>query len=419
LVRPFLEASLPSNRYRVPYLPIGSTFGSDEIEALVRVLQSGEKLSCGPERDAFEAEFAEYTGAAHVLSLTNCTVALEMATYLLNLQPGDEVVAATQSYQANVTSLLNLPITVKFCDIDPDTLNVSPQSFAELVTDRTRALYLVHHGGTPADMASIMDTANRHAIRVVEDCAHALGARYHGQAPGTLGHLGCWSFQSYKNISTLGEGGALTIADPAWAEVVRRIRAIEPDADFRPQSASPFSNYSMPADAIERHAKNAYVEDCVALRNPGTNSTLAEPAAAVGRVQLRRLDSFVARRREIADRLDKGLEGIPGIRAQPRRPGIDSGHHLYTFFLDSAAGIDHDAFVARLDVEGIQIQLRYFPIHLLPEWRRLGHGIGECPVAERVWFHEQVNLPIYPQLENWQIDFMVETVHTVMQEFTA
>lgn len=410
---------MSSNRYRVPYLPAGSTFGQEEIDAVARVLQSGGKLSCGPERDAFEAEFAAYTGATYVMSLTNCTVALEMATYLLNLQPGDEVIAATQTYQANVTPLLNLPVTVKFCDIDPDTLNVSPESFADLVTDRTRALYLVHHGGIPADMAPIMEIANQRGVWVVEDCAHALGAQYHGQTPGTLGHIGCWSFQSYKNMSTLGEGGAVTLADPTWADVVRRIRAIEPDADFQPQSPSPFFGYATPTDSIERHAKNAYIEDCVALRHPGTNSTLAEPAAAVGRVQLARLDAFVTRRREIADHLDKGLAGIPGIRVQPRRPGVDSAHHLYTFFLDPATAIDRDAFIARLDADGIQVQLRYFPIHLLPEWRRLGHGIGECPVAERVWFREQVNLPIYPQLENWQIDFMVETVHAAMQEFTT
>ena len=410
---------MPSDRYHVPYLPVGSTFGHEEVDAVARILRAGEDLSCGPERDAFEAEFAAHTGAAYALSLANCTIALEMATYLLNLQPGDEVVAATQTYQANVTPLLGVPVTVRFCDIDPDTLNVSPQAFAGLVTERTRALYLVHHGGVPADMDPIMDVANRHGIRVVEDCAHALGARYHGRVPGTLGHLGCWSFQSYMNLSTLGEGGALTLADPAWADLVNRIRAIEPDADFQPRHTSPFPNHATPADAVERHAKNAYVEDCAALRHPGTNSTLPEPAAAVGRVQLRRLDAFVARRGQIADRLDRGLKGISGIRVQPRRAGVDSAHHLYTCFLDPATGVDRDAFVARLDARGVQIQLRYFPVHLLPEWRRLGHGVGECPVAERVWFREQVNLPIYPQLEDWQIDFMVETVRDVMREFTA
>lgn len=410
---------MPGDRYVVPYLPTGSTFGTEEIEAVGRILRSGEKLSCGPQRDLFEAEFAAYTGARHVVSLANCTVALELATYLLRLQPGDEIIAATQTYQANVTPLLNLPVTVRFCDIDPDSLNVSPESFTDLVTDRTRALYLVHHSGLPADMARIMPVADRHGIRVIEDCAHALGARYHGRSAGVLGHLACWSFQAYKNISTLGEGGALSTADAAWADIIRRIRSIEPDADFEHRPESPFPGFSEPADGIERHEKNAYVEDCVSLRHPGTNSTLAEPSAAVGRVQLRRLDSLVARRRAIADRLDKGLAKIGGVHVQPRRSGIESSHHLYTFFVDPAAGLERDVLVRRLDERGIQIQLRYFPVHLLPEWRHRGHRLGECPVAERVWFREQVNLPIYPQLDDWQVDFMVETVGAVVRELVG
>lgn len=405
-----------SKPYLVPYLPTGSTFGQEEVDAVVRVLRSGEKLSCGPERDAFEAEFKAYTGACHALSLTNCTIALELATYLLDLHPGDEVIAATQTYQANVTPLLGARVAVRFCDVDPNTLNVSPAAFASLITGRTKALYVVHYGGAPAEMDLIMSIANEHGIQVIEDCAHALGASYRGRAPGTHGHFGCWSFQSYKNISTLGEGGMLTLSEHRHADAVARLRAIEPDADFVRRAGSPFARYEAPEDDIERHAKNAYVEDCVALRHPGTNSTLCEPAAAVGRVQLRRLDAFVERRREIATRLDSGLRGIPGIRTQACRAGIGSAHHLYTFFLDPAANVERDDFIRRLDAYGIQIQLRYFPVHLLPEWRMLGHGLGECPIAERIWFHEQVNLPIYPQMEGWQIDFMVETVHRTMRE---
>lgn len=407
------------SQFMVPYLPVGSTFGQEEVDVVARVLHGGGRLSCGPERDAFEREFAVYAGVPYALSLTNCTVALELATYLLMLRPGDEVIAATQTYQANVAPLLASPATVRFCDIDPDTLNVSPAAFESLVTARTRALYMVHHGGYPADMDAIMATAGAHGIVVVEDCAHALGARYHGRSPGGLGHLGCWSFQSYKNISTLGEGGMLTLRDPTWAGAITRIRAIEPDADFVPRPDPSLAGWAEPDDLVERHAKNAYTEDCQVLRHPGTNSTLAEPAAAVGRVQLRRLDRLVARRRKIADRLDRGLAAIAGLRTQPRRAGVDSAHHLYTCFADPATGVGRDRLAAELVDRGIEVQLRYFPVHLLPEWRRLGHGIGECPVAERVWFDEQLQLPIYPQLADWQVDYLVETLAAAMKDLGA
>lgn len=410
---------MPPDTFTVPYLPVGSVFGQEEIDAVARVLRGGGRLSWGPERDAFEREFADRIGVPYAASLTSCTVALEFATYLIGLRPGDEVIAATQTYQASVSPLLPLPVTVRFCDVDPDTLNVSPEAFASLITDRTRALYLVHHGGNPADMDAIMQIATAHDITVVEDCAHALGARYKGRSPGGLGHIGCWSFQSYKNISTLGEGGMLTLRNAAWAAVANRIRAIEPDADFVLRSEPGIGAHDAPKDDLERHAKNSYEQDCVAVRHPGTNSSLTEPAAAVGRVQLRRLSGLVARRREVAERLDAGLAELPAIRTQPRRAGLESAHHLYTCYLDPQTGIDRDELARNLVRRGIQVQLRYFPVHLLPEWRRAGHGLGECPVAERIWFHEQLQLPCHPQLADWQVDLMVESVADAVRELGA
>lgn len=410
---------MTADPFTVPYLPVGGDVADAEVEAVTRVLRSGQGLSCGPERDAFEREFAEYAGVPYALSVTNCTVALEFATYLLGLRGGDEVIAATQTYQATVTPLLALPVTVRFCDVDANTLNISPAAFESLITERTRALYLVHYGGYPADMRQIMKIAAEHGIAVVEDCAHALGAQYHGQVPGSFGDFGCWSFQSYKNITTLGEGGMLTCKDPHRAHVVSRIRAIEPDADFVTRSDQSLDGMPAPQDDVERHAKNAYLDQCIDLRHPGTNSTLCEPAAAAGRVQLLRLAEFVSRRRQIADRLDAGLAEIGGITTQARTPGVRSAHHLYTCFLDPATGIARDSLAQRLYACGIQVQLRYFPVNLLPEWRLRGHGLGECPTAERIWFHEHINLPIYPQLADWQVDFMIEQMGSAMRELGA
>jgi perosamine synthetase len=225
-----------NGKYVVPYLARGSVFGDVEFDALRAVLASDETLSCGKQRDLFEEEFASYIGVPYAVSVTNCTVALEMATYLVGLQPGDEVIAATQTYQATIQPLLGLgDITVRFCDIDPDSLNVDPECVRALAGPRTRAIYLVHHGGVCADMDPIMRVAEEHGIIVIEDSAHALGGHYNGRIPGALGHIGCFSFQSYKNISTLGEGGMITVREPRWNEILRRIRAIEPDADFRPR----------------------------------------------------------------------------------------------------------------------------------------------------------------------------------------
>lgn len=398
-------------RYQVPYIPLGSTLGDLELQAVQRVITSGESLSCGIERERFEEEFAAYVGVPHAISVTNCTVALELATYLANIGPGDEVIAPTQTYQATVQPLLGRDdITVRFCDVDPDTLNIDPGHLQSLISDKTRAIYLVHYGGTPVDMTAVTALARDYGVIVVEDCAHSLGASYHAEVPGSLGDIGCFSFQSYKNMTTLGEGGMITVKDERLAEVLRRIRAIEPDADFRPRSSTTLAGHAPPTDAVFRHDKNAYTDDCVKLRHPGTNSTLAEPAAAVGRVQLQRLPEFTERRTAIAERLDAGLRAVPGIRVQIRSADVVSAHHLYTCFLDPAAGISRDALIDALDEAGIEVVQRYFPIHLLPEWRHRGHGPGECPVAERLWFDEQINLPIYPQMADAQVEYVISTL---------
>jgi perosamine synthetase len=395
----------PATPFPVPYSPVGTCLGRAELDAVERTVTSGRSLSCGDERRAFEAEFSQLTGAAHTLSLTNCTIALELATYLLNLEPGDEVITTPLSYQATITPLLMGPARVVFADIDPDTLNIDPASVERLMTRRTKAVYLVHYGGSLADMEALRSFCAPRGIRIVEDCAHSLGAEDEGYRPGDQGALACFSFQSYKNISTLGEGGAISLDDPDEAAVLHRITSIEPDADFAPRASTSLGPHPRPGDAVFRHEKNAYVEDCVALRHPGTNSTLAEPAAAVGRVQLKRLDELVEARRRIAERLDRVLAAADGARSAGARPGTRSAHHLYSALLEPSA-YSQDAVLQALIAGGVEVQQRYFPLHLLPEWRFHGSCYGDCPVAEQVWFHQLVNLPIYPQMTERQLSHL-------------
>jgi perosamine synthetase len=402
-------------RFVVPYKPIGTTYGPAEIEALLACISAEDTLSCGPQRDAFEREFAELVGARHAVSVTNCTVALELATYLCDLRPGDEVIATCQSYQATTTPLLCGPATVRFADVDPMTLNISPDAIERLLTSRTRAIFLVHYGGEMADLTAISELVAGRNIVIVEDCAHALGASRDGVGPGSTAGIGCFSFQSYKNISTLGEGGMLTTNNDDWAERLRRIRSIEPDATYRARASSRLGPHRAPSDGVLRHEKDAYTADCIQVRHPGTNSTLPEPAAAVGRVQLGRLGELVARRTAIATALDGALREIHGVTVQERPAKAPSAHHLYTFFVEPSSRVPQQHLLGALLESGIEIQQRYFPIHLLAEWRRLGNNVGQCPRAEQTWFERQVNLPIYPQLTDHQLNYMIDTVTTALR----
>ncbi|KJY42624.1 aminotransferase DegT [Streptomyces sp. NRRL B-1568] len=404
---------LSNSAYHVPFQRRGSIVGEADLTALAELVHSGEPLSSGVWRDRFERRFAELTGARHALSVTSGTVALELAYQLIGLAPGDEVIATPQTFQATVQPLLAHDVTVRFCDVDPDTLNMDPAVLESLITERTRAIALVHYGGLPADMARILAVARSRGIVVIEDCAHALGARYQGAGPGSLGDIGCFSFHSTKNITTLGEGGMITVNRDDWAERVDRLRSNEVDGVYLPPHQPreeepgllPWMKFS--ADVYRRTA--------VGIRHAGTNATMSEAAAAVGLVQLDSLERFTERRRWIAARLDEAVSAFPGVRLHKAPEGSTHAYHLYTFFLGAGREV-REHFVRGLDARGVEVQLRYFPLHLLPEWRLRGHRRGECPQAERVWFDEHLNLPCHPGLSDAQVDHLVEAVTESLRE---
>ena len=388
--------------WRVPYRSRGSMLGSAEVAALERLFASDLSLSCGTERDAFEEEFRGVVGAEYAISLTNCTVALEFATFLIGLRQGDEVISVSQTYHATVQPLVDKGVRVVFCEVDPTTLNVDLSHLESLITSRTRAVYVVHHGGRCIDLNALGDLASSHDLRVVEDCAHALPSMSRGQHAGTL-DIGCFSFQSYKNISTLGEGGMLTVRRAAENERARAARSIEPVASYRKRSQP--AEISITDRRVYWHHRDSFDRDCTSIEWAGTNSTLAEPACAVGRVQLSRLGEFAARRAAIAKRYDAGIRELPGVELLAGTRGGDvHANHLYTFRLTAGAEA-RDFLLGVLIDSGVEIQQRYFPVHLMPEWR-LKSGETKLPVTERVWFGEQVQLPIYPQL----VDHVITSV---------
>jgi len=399
--------------YVVPYSGQGSILGLQTIEALARTLQQ-DTLAYGPMRDRFEAEFAEYTGVKYAHSTTNCTTALYLSVQLLGLTPQDEVIVTPQTFWATIRGLQATGVKLRFADIDPNSLNIDPATIEDKITSRTKAIYLVHLGGLMADMDPIMDIARRHNLYVVEDCAHAPGAEHKGRKAGSIGDIGCFSFHSLKNMSTIGEGGMITFSRDEWAEMVRPLSSIGVVYRRRPRVEERFGPYPKPSHRYGDHAAGAYTYDCDGPVLVGNNYRMSEGAAAVGSVQLRKLDDLNEMRRRIGRRLDEGLSQIEGIRVQQELEGYKHIYHLYVFFyqpLQDGTNQEKEELIRILDEEeGVEIVNRYFPIHLLPEIRAQGHDFGECPVAERVWFEQHVNLPIYPALRPDQVDYMIEAV---------
>lgn len=407
-------------QFVVPYAGVSNALGADEIAAVTRALRQ-QTLSMGPLGRQFEERFAGMLGARHAQATSSCTTALFLAAQVLGLEAGDEVITTPQTFWVTTWPLQARGCTVRFADVDPDSLNIDPDSVASLVTPRTRSIWVVHHGGRAVDMDPIIEIAAKYGLSVVEDCAHAPGATYKGRRVGTIGDIGCFSFHSLKNMTT-GEGGAFVTSDDALAEKARELGTIHTWGPQVERGTDRIGPYRRPAYYQDPHVRSAFTKSYRDDRYLiGNNYRMSEVSAALGLAQLEKLEQLNKRRQKIAQRLDEGLAGVPGITVQRRRPEAPSIYHLYTIFYDAAVvGAAKDDFIKLLEqVEGIEIVLRYFPIHLLPEFRALGHEFGECPVAEKAYFEHQVQLPIYTQLTDRQIDHMITGVRRTVRTLSG
>ncbi len=398
-------------QWKVPYSGISNRLGLEEAEALVRVLRQ-DSLMRGPAVREFEQGFCAFSGAKHALAVTSCTTALFLSAKVLGLQPGDEVITTPQTFWVTTWPMLEHGCTIRFADIDPNSLNINPATIEPLVTARTKAIYVVHHGGQSVDMDPVMEIARRHHLKVVEDCAHTPGATYKGRHVGTIGDIGCFSFHSLKNMTT-GEGGMFITDDDKLYEYAAALGTIHMYGELQERADKRIGPYTEPIYYKDWHAKSAFNMDYVDGRFlVGNNYRMSELQAAVGVVQLRKLPELNARRRAIARQLNDGLRGLLGITIQEEQPFAHHVYHLYTFFYDpEVVGASKDDFIRYMEQEeGIQIVVRYFPIHLLSEFRALGYDYGLCPVAEDTYFEHQIQLPIYNHLTEQQIEHMIAGV---------
>ncbi len=402
--------------FTVPYAGVSNRLGAKEAAAVTAAL-SQDTLAMGPLAARFEEDFAALLGARHVQATSSCTAALFLAAQVLELEAGDEVITTPQTFWVTTWPLQALGCELRFADIDADSLNIDPAAVEALITSRTRSIWVVHHGGQAVDLDPIVALASRYDLSVVEDCAHAPGARYKGRCVGTIGDVGCFSFHSLKNMTT-GEGGAFVTGRDDLAEKARALGTIH---TWGPMTARPdprIGPYRRPAYYRDPHVVSSFERDYAGGSYlVGNNYRMSELAAAVGLVQLGKLAALNERRREIANRLDEGLAGLEGITLQRERPHAPHVHHLYTLFFEpDVVGAQRDDLSRLLqEHEGVEIVLRYFPIHLLPELRARGHAYGECPVAERTYFERQVQLPIYDHLTDDQIAHMIAAVRRSVQ----
>ncbi len=343
--------------------------------------------SMGPRVAAFEDAFADFCGASHAIAVSSGTAALQLALLAAGCGPGDEVVLPSLNFVAAANVVTHTGATPVFCDIGgPHDLNLDPGDLEAALGPSTRAVVVLHYGGFPCDMDAVRRITDPRDIVVIEDAAHAPGATWHGRRCGTLGLVGCFSFFTNKNLP-VGEGGMLVTDDDAIAERVRLLRS-----------------HGMTTLTWDRHRGHAHSYDVV---TEGFNYRLDELRAAIGLVQLGRLETGNAARAQIAARYRAALDGVQGLQFPFSEPEAQeaSAHHLAVVLLPPGARRE----VARgaLDRRGIQTSVHYPPIHRFSAYAARSHRPlpRTDDVAERV-----LTLPLFPQLEADQVEVVIESL---------
>jgi dTDP-4-amino-4,6-dideoxygalactose transaminase len=328
--------------------------------------------------------------------LSSGTAALHALYAAMGIGRGDVVVTSPLTFAATANAAVYLGARVEFADIDPSTGLIDPAAADALMSTSVRLIVGVDYAGLPADYDALQPLADKAGATLLADAAHSLGARDHGREVGTLAHGTVLSFHPVK-IITSGEGGAVLTSDGSLRESVARFRShgIQRDPDQM------------------RRSDGAWYHEMVSL---GYNYRMTDIQAALGGSQLRKLDHFLRRRRDIAGRYDVELSDVPGLDLPGRREGTEPAWHLYVVRV-----VEKDrrrAFFDALRRQGLGVQVHYLPVYRHPFYEDLGYRSGLCPVAED-FYARAVSLPIFPAMTESDVDRVVDTVHRTAAEILA
>ncbi len=373
-------------KVRARPFPPWPVLGEEDVEAVAQVLRSGRLTQLtGGAVTAFEEAFAEWHGVRHCIATSSGTTAIHTILAALDIGPGDEVIVPAHTFIASATPVLHQRATPVFADIDERTYCLSPESVAQPITARTKAIIAVHLNGHPADMEPLLALAEPRRIAVIEDAAQAHGALYRGKKVGTIGRAGCFSFWEDKIMTTGGEGGCVITSDDALAERMRRIRH---------HGEGP----------LEGERGYYHLE-------LGYNYRMTSMQAATGLVQLRRLDEYLEARRHNAAYLSERLGEIDALEPPFVAEYAVHSYYKYICRLRPETGIDIGEFVRAVVAEGIPISRRYpTPLPKQPVFR--GLNAAPCPTAERL-AGELFTLLVHPTVTTADLDDVVSAIGKV------
>jgi len=382
-----------------PFLPFAlPDIGDEEIAEVVDSLKSGW-LTTGPKTKAFEKAFAEFLGnGVDAIAVSSATAGLHLALEAVGVGPGDEVITSPYTFTATAEVVRYLGADPVFVDIDPATLNLSPEKIERAVTSRTRAIIPVHLAGLACDMDPILEVARKHDLKIVEDAAHAFPSTYKGKLIGTLPtDATVYSFYATKTITT-GEGGMVVSANP---EIIARCKTMR--------------LHGISRDVFDRYTskKPSWFYEVV---EPGFKYNMTDVAASMGIHQLKKAWAFREKRASIASAYAEAFKDLPVIYPALAPEGETHAWHLFILRLADQAPVSRDRFIEKMAEKGIGTSVHFIPLHLHPYWReRYALKSEDYPNATKA-FEAAVSLPIYTRMTAEDIQRVIHTVREILCE---
>ena len=373
-------------------IPYGKqTIEQDDIQAVVDVLQS-DFLTTGPKIAEFEQTVADYVGAKYAVAISNGTSALHAACFAAGIGPGDEVITTPLTFAASANCVLYCGGTPVFADVDPKTYNIDPEDIRRKITDRTKAIIAVHLAGQPCDMDAIHSIAREHGLIVIEDGAHALGSVYKGKKVGSMSDMTTFSFHPVKPITT-GEGGMIVTDNEDFYKkmVLFRSHGITRDDSMMTRNDGPWFYQQF---------------------DLGYNYRITDIQCALGCSQMKKLDKFLARRKEIVARYNEAFADCDNIITPYQLSDTESGWHLY---IVQVKNCDRRQVFENMREKGIGVNVHYIPVYMHPYYREHGYENVHCANAEEIYSHI-ISLPLYPGLTSEQQDYVIDTLKSLCEE---
>ena len=383
--------------YRVSFPARMRRYSEDEINVVLDVMLNAEAQTQGKYLKQFEADFQAYTGARHAFAVDTGTNALRLAALLCRLGPGDEVIIPAYTFCATAIPFGMTGAKIVWADMDPDTWGIDPADIERKITKRTKAIVVVHLLGMPVDMPAVMKIAEKHGLRVVEDCAQAPGASIDGKHVGTFGDFGCFSLHAAKNITTLGEGGVLTVRSDEDAALAPGLRYL---------GSRPFpqerERYWVPAmSTVDIDIEGVWPN----------NFCLGEAQCAVGSMALRQLDEINDTLIAQAEKIKAALADTPEIQVAHIPAGYRHVFHTFVMHFDgSAFGKNRDDLMDLLvNQYRLRVIVQYYPLYRYPLFQKMGAGEHDCPVLE-AWWDNSFSLPWWCGIPDETIGYLVASL---------